>query len=173
MTYPESGRNGDAWWEVETLSRQQSHDVEVVPGSSARVISLILWFVGSGLVMLGTLLAYASNCTDCRILAPPGVAPVIWVWRATPPLVAVVAASLVALRTVATRRVVEYSVGIAAGVGLVIMCYFLPFAIHPGFPGGGTFGLGGLVGVCGGFLLLLGGLLLSPLGERAEPKANG
>jgi hypothetical protein len=50
------------------------------------------------------------------------------------------------------------------------MFTFLPYAYHPGFPGGGTFGLGGLLGVVGGLLVLLGALLLSPVRTPARDR---
>lgn len=55
------------------------------------------------------------------------------------------------------------------------MFTFFPYAYHPGFPGGGTFGLGGLVGISGGLLVLVGALLLSPvrIAPRDERPGSG
>jgi hypothetical protein len=60
----------------------------------------------------------------------------------------------------ATRDDIGYGAGFLTATGLLTMSLFLTWAVHFRSPFGGTFGLGGAVGILGGALVLVSGLLL-------------
>jgi hypothetical protein len=147
-------------------------DETAVPPRPAKLVSVTLWLVGSFLLIVGAVLPYASDCTRCTIIAPPEVPLFVWLPSAVEVLVAVPVVVIVGLRILA-KRGREYSVGIITGIGLIMACAFVPYAYHPGFPGGGTFGIGGVVGIGGGLLVLVGGLLLSPVATAFSDGSRG
>jgi hypothetical protein len=148
-----------------------SRDETTVPARPARLVAVTLWLVGSCLLILGAVLPYGTDCTGCRIIAPPQVRLFIWLPGASEVLVAAPVIIVVAFRILG-KRGREYSVGILTGIGLIMAFAFVPYAYHPGFPGGGTFGIGGMVGIAGGLLVLVGGLLLSPAATAFSDEAR-
>lgn len=120
----------------------------------------VVVLAGALLTLVGTILPYGA-CAKCRVLAPPHVPAAIWLPNAVAPLTAVIASVVLALRRWRGAEHTEFSSGFITGVGLMTVALFLVWGIHVRFPGGGTFGAGGLTGVAGGVLIVIGGLLFS------------
>ena len=131
--------------------------------------SLVACLTGVALVLLGAIIPYGANCVTCRVLAPDGVSFSVWLPAAVEPVLSIALGLTFGLG----RRPFRVSEDVVAGmlivVGAFTMARFLPYAVHPSFPGGGLFGVGGVVGVLGGAAILLSGVF----GMKARRKTRG
>jgi hypothetical protein len=130
----------------------------------SNAVAAVAAFAGAAVILLGSSLHYASGCETCRVIAPPGVSLAVWLPSAVEPLLAV-ALGLVLGMILVLAGGGRFLAGLLVGVGLLAIARFFLYAVLVRAPVGGTFGLGGIVGMIGGALILAAGLLAKQSGR--------
>ena len=122
----------------------------------------ILSLLGALLVTLGSVVPYSRLGGQSRVFAPEQIPFSVWWPSAAEPALAILGSVAMGVWLLVRRRPNGLVAGMSIALGALTAARYLAYALDfHFFAGGGVVGVGGVIGMAGGFVIAVAGALLS------------